>query len=422
MATSRFPRFYELSHIERLQAIVDWARLTPDDVQSLQTGGLGVEVSSDMVENVIGTIEMPLGVSLNLIVNGHEYVVPMAVEEASVIAAASNGAKLARKKGGFRATSGRTVMIGQVQVLDLLDAIDSRSVILRNKRQILEAANRTLHKMVDRGGGAIDVDARVVSGHSDGMLIVHILIDTCDAMGANAVNSAVEAVAPLIAELSGGRIGVRILSNFADGRVVNAYCCVPASEFGEDGTDAARKIVEASDFAKADYYRAATHNKGIMNAIDAVCVATGNDWRAVEAAAHAYASRMGTYTPLSAWELEDNGDLIGRIELPVPVGIVGGATRAHPVARAALKILGVRSATELAQVMAAVGLAENLASLRALALDGIQKGHMRLHARQIALAAGARGDKVGLVALQMIQEERIGMERALEILSASEPL
>ena len=388
--TSRFPGFHKSSLEKRLEAMKTWADLSDEEIDLLRDQGLGVELASQMIENVIGTLEIPLGVAPNLVVNTRQHVVPMAIEEASVIAAASHGAKLSREGGGFQARAADPITIGQIQILDIPSVSKAQENIAKNKTKVLELANQDLVNMVRRGGGAVDVSTRVVNTSSGQVLVVHVLFDTRDAMGANIVNSRVEAIAPMLAGLSAGRVNLRILSNQANHRPVIASCQISVKSFGIDGKDVSRKIVEASDLAAVDSYRAVTHNKGIMNAIDAVCLATGNDWRAVESAAHAYAAQEGGYRSLSSWRLNDSGNvLLGQIELPVPVGIVGGATRAHPVSRVALKILAVKSATELAEVMAAVGLAENLASLRALVSEGIQKGHMRLHAGQIALTANA---------------------------------
>ncbi|MEM2871297.1 MAG: hydroxymethylglutaryl-CoA reductase, degradative, partial [Candidatus Caldarchaeum sp.] len=337
-----------------------------------------------------------------------------AIEEPSVVAAASNAAKMARDGGGVYSFQGQQLMVGQVQLLNVPNPYAARVEILRNRDEIIAAANERDPVLVNLGGGAKDVEARVVDTQLGPMVVVHLVVDVKDAMGANAVNTMCEAVAPMLARMSGGVFRLRIISNLADKRLVRAYTLVPAQSVG--GTEVARGIVEAYHFAKADPYRAATHNKGIMNGVDAVAIATGNDWRAIEAGAHAYAARTGRYEPLTVWEQMPNGDLHGSIELPLAVGIVGGATRTNPVAKLCLKILGVKTAEELAEVMAAVGLVQNLAALRALAAEGIQAGHMSLHAKNIAVMAGAVGEEIDLVAEEMVKQKTIRVDRAQEIL------
>ena len=388
MWTSRLPEFHKLSLNERVDVVKQWAELSEAEACQLRQMGLQNDVACSMIENVVGIFALPLGIAANLIVNGREYLVPMVVEEASVVAAASYGAKLARPRGGFTATAGDSVVIGQVQVLNCPEPLLAEREVLANRNEILLAANQALGRMVARGGGAFDVETRILDGPAIPQLIVHILVNTCNAMGANAVNTSVEAVAPLLEKLTHGQVNLRILSNLADRRIVRAECRIPTGILGDDGRALAGRIEAASDFAVADTYRAATHNKGIMNAVDAICLATGNDWRAVEAGAHAYAARGDRYLPLSLWSLHGD-ELVGKIELPLAVGVVGGATQSHPVARIAMKMLGVQSSNELAEIIASLGLAENLASLKALASEGIQRGHMRLHAGQITLAAEA---------------------------------
>jgi hydroxymethylglutaryl-CoA reductase len=343
----------------------------------------------------------------------------MAIEEPSVVAAASYMAKIVRDAGGFSADSTEPVMIGQMQILDLPDPWAARFELLARRQEIMEVANQADPLLVSLGGGARDIQVRIFADTPLGaMLVLHLLYDTRDAMGANSVNTAAEVLTPLVEEITRGRVHLRILSNLADHRLARAKCVIPAEllSFGDFGGDqVAQGIEEASVFALVDPYRATTHNKGILNGIDAVAVACGQDWRAIEAGAHAYAVREGHYKPLSRWSRDLEGNLIGTLELPLAVATVGGATRVHPGARVALKILGVEAARELAELMAAVGLAQNLGALRALATEGIQRGHMTLHARQIALAAGASGNQVVHVAAQLIAERRIRLDRAQEI-------
>ncbi|MEM0442850.1 MAG: hydroxymethylglutaryl-CoA reductase, degradative [Candidatus Caldarchaeum sp.] len=412
--SSRISGFYHLSPEERLKKVAEFAALTSEEVNVIKSGGLDIATASRMIENVVGLFPLPLGIAANFLVNKVDYLVPMAIEEPSVVAAASNAAKMARDGGGVYSFQGQQLMVGQVQLLNVPNPYAARVEILRNKDEIIAAANERDPVLVNLGGGAKDVEARVVDTQLGPMVVVHLVVDVKDAMGANAVNTMCEAVAPMLARMSGGVFRLRIISNLADKRLVRAYTLVPAQSVG--GREVARGIVEAYHFAKADPYRAATHNKGIMNGIDAVAIATGNDWRAVEAGAHAYAARTGRYEPLTVWEQMPNGDLHGSIELPLAVGIVGGATRTNPVAKLCLKILGVKTARELAEVMAAVGLVQNLAALRALAAEGIQAGHMSLHAKNIAVMAGAVGEEIDLVAEEMVKQKTIRVDRAQEIL------
>lgn len=419
--SSRIPGFYELSAEERLSVIKAFAGLSDEEAQALAgSAGLNLARAGQMIENVVGTFALPLGVATNFTINGRDYLVPMAVEEPSVVAGASFAARLVREGGGFRATSDVPVMIGQIQILGVADPWSARFRLLAERERILALANRQDPVLTGLGGGARDIEVRVFETSPAGpMLVVHLLYDVRDAMGANAVNTAAEALAPLLEEISGGRVTLRILSNLADRRLARAHCRVPLAALAHEGfagERVARGIVEAWALAAVDPYRAATHNKGIMNGIDAVVIATGNDWRAIEAGAHAYAARSGRYTSLSHWSLSDDGYLVGTLELPMAVGMVGGATRVHPAARAALKLLGVQSARELAEVLAAVGLAQNLAALRALAAEGIQRGHMALHARQVAMAAGATGELVARIAEQMVREGKVRSDRAEELL------
>lgn len=419
--TSRLPGFYKLPPDKRARVVASWANLN-DEEQHMLTGdpGLTLALADKMIENVAGVFALPLGIAANFRIDGRDVLVPMAVEEPSVVAAASHMAKLARAGGGFRTSSTPPEMIGQIQVLDLDDLDAAAEKVLAAKDELIEIAACCDKTVVELGGGPRDVEVRALRDTAAGpMLIVHLIYDCRDAMGANMVNAACEQLAGPIERITGGRVGLRILSNLADRRLARAECTIPADVLGfEDfpGEVVAARIVEAWAFAAADPYRAATHNKGIMNGIDPVVIATGNDWRAVEAGAHAYAARSGQYTSLSTWGVDEQGNLTGSLELPMPVGIVGGATRVHPVTQIALKILGVESARELAQIIAAVGLAQNLGALRALATEGIQKGHMALHARQIAIAAGATGEQVEQLVEQMLDAGQINLTYAQELL------
>ncbi|MAT96054.1 MAG: hydroxymethylglutaryl-CoA reductase, degradative [Anaerolineaceae bacterium] len=418
--SSRLPGFYKRPLDERVNIVADWAGLDDADVAVLKGQGLANEQADKMIENTLGTFALPLGIAANFLINGRDYLIPMAVEEPSVVAAVSNAAKKIRAGGGFHTKATDPVMIGQIQVLNIPDMEAAIAAIEANKTELLEIANCCDRVIVSLGGGAQDIVARPFPDTAVGpMLVVHLHFDTRDAMGANAINTSLESLAPKISELTNGRTNLRILSNLADQRTATARCTIPAGQLATadiPGNDVAQLIEEANAFAVVDPYRAATHNKGIMNGIDAVCIATGNDWRAVEAGAHAYAARSGQYSALTDWHVDENGDLYGEITLPLAVGMVGGATKVHPTARAAMKILNVASAPELAQVMAAVGLAQNLAAINALATVGIQKGHMRLHARQVALAAGAQDGQVQKIADKLVAEQNIRVERAAELL------
>ena len=419
--TSRLPGFYKLPPGERVAVVGDWAGLDEGERAVLAGQGLSPSQADLMIENVVGTYALPLGIAVNFLINGRDYLIPMAVEEPSVLAAISHAAKLIRAGGGFRAESTDPIMIGQIQVLDMPDLEAARLAVLSHRDELMARADACSERIVAYGGGARGIEARPFPDTPVGpMLIVHLLFDSRDAMGANTVNTAAEAIAPRLAELTGGRTNLRILSNLADRRTATARCTIPAAELTLPdiaGADVARLIAEANAFAVVDPYRAATHNKGIMNGIDAVCIATGNDWRAIEAGAHSYAARNGRYTALTDWHVDGNGDLSGEITLPMAVGTVGGATKVHPTARVAMKILAVESAGELARLMACVGLAQNLAAIRALSTHGIQKGHMRLHARQVALAAGAAEGDVQTIADRLVAEGSIRVERARELLA-----
>jgi len=415
--SSRIPDFYKLPLDRRVVQLADQLGLDQAERETLQgMMGLSLDQADKMVENVIGTFALPLGIGLNFLINGRDYLIPMVIEEPSVVAGASHAAKLLRRGGGIETSSTEPVMIGQMQVVNVPDPAAAQAAVLAQRSKIMAMADEKDPVMVKLGGGARDVRVRRLPETPAGpMMVVELLYDCRDAMGANTVNTACEALAPLIEELTGGRVNLRILSNLADQRLARAQGRVLVQDLASKempGPVVVQRIVEAYAFAAADPYRAATHNKGIMNGVDAVGLATGNDWRAIEAGAHAYAARNGRYTSLSTWQQDEHGDLRGSLELPLAVGTVGGATRVHPGARLALKILGVETARELAEVMAAVGLAQNLAAIRALATTGIQAGHMRLHARQLAAAAGATGDLVDQLAQQMVAQGVIRLERA----------
>ncbi len=417
----RLPNFYQKSLSERLAVVAQAADLDPAEQAALAGPGLTPDVADHMIENVVGVFGLPLGVAVNFLINGRECLIPMAVEEPSIVASASFMAKLARAGGGFVAHSDPPEGIGQLHVLDVPDLPTARLNVLAAQAELLALANAVHPNLQARGGGARRLEARLIENSPVGpFLVVHVVVDTRDAMGANLINTMCEALAPRVAELTGGRVHLRILSNLTDTRLVRAQCRIPTAALAFEGYSGAQVqtgILEAYAFAAADPYRAATHNKGIMNGIDPVVLATGNDWRAVEAGAHAFAARSGRYTSLSTWGRNAQGDLVGTLELPLAVGIVGGATRVHPTAQAALKLLKVTSATELAEVMACVGLAQNLAALRALATEGIQRGHMSLHARQVALAAGAAPHQVEALAAQLVAEGHIKLDRARELLA-----
>jgi hydroxymethylglutaryl-CoA reductase len=416
---SRIPGFYNLRLEERQARLSD--RLTADELAILSgVRGLTPEQADHMIENVVGVYGLPLGIALNFVINGREVLVPMAIEEPSVVAGASFMAKLARAGGGFVATTTPPEMIGQMQVLGVADPPTARLALLEQKERLLAEAAEIDPVLKNLGGGPRDLEVRIIQNSPIGpFLVVHLIYDVRDAMGANAVNTACERLAPHVEMISGGRVHLRILSNLADRRLARARCSIPLSElaFGEFDAETVRDgIIAAWAFAAADPYRAATHNKGIMNGIDAVVIATGNDWRAVEAGAHAYAARNGQYTALSTWGKDSQGNLVGTLEMPLAVGIVGGATRVHPAARVALKLMGVTSASELAEIIVSVGLAQNLAALRALATEGIQRGHMGLHARQVAIAAGAQGEMIERLAQRLVAENTVRLDRAEEIL------
>lgn len=430
MTESPPPRLRDLPIAARLAAIARAADLSDADVAQVQAG-LSLEQAGHMIENVIATYALPMGIAENFRVNGRDRLVPMVIEEASVVAACSFAAKLARARGGFTAESSEPVMIGQIQVLDVVDVDAAIARIDADAPALIKWLNTTNPATRSAHARAVGVETRVLEGPPAGageaapaaMLIVHVLYHTGDAMGANLINTACEALAPRIELLTGGRVNLRILSNYSTRRMASARCEIPVAALGasaDEAEAAAARIVEASWFAERDPYRAVTHNKGVMNGIDAVLIATGNDWRAVEAAAHAWAARDGRYASMTRWRLNTSGDaLVGEIELPMAVGTVGGATRTHPGAQAALKLLGVQTARELAEIVVSVGLAQNFAAIRALAMEGIQRGHMGMHARQIAIAAGAAGDAVERIAAQLVAEGNVRIGRAKELLASN---
>ncbi len=414
--TSVISSFYKLSPKERLALVAEFADLTPEETLLLeQSSSLPAEVGDHMIENFIGVFSEPLGVAVNFQINGKEYLIPMATEEPSVIAAASYAAKMVRDGGGFQTSSTTPVMIGQIQVAKLKDTNAAQTEVLAAKDQILKKANEQDPILNSFGGGAKDLGAKVIDTALGPMLIVELYVDCRDAMGANAVNTMAEAVAPLIESLTGGQVYLRIISNLATRRLAKAWCVVPKEALG--GEAVVEGITYASAFAEADPYRGSTHNKGALNGIIAVILATGNDHRAIEAGAHAYAALNGKYTSLSKWTKNNSGDLEGVIELPMAVGLIGGAVKTHPIAKIAMKILGVKSANEFAEVLAAVGLAQNLGALRALASEGIQRGHMSLHARNIAVIAGAHASQIDAVAERMVKDRKVRVDYAKEILA-----
>jgi hydroxymethylglutaryl-CoA reductase len=414
--SSELQGFYKLSMEERRGVLKKATSLTDEEIKTLaNTGGLPAEVADHMIENVIGGYTYPLGMATNFRINGKDYLVPMALEEPSVVAAASNAAKMARVKGGFTVSNTGPVMIGQIQVVNVPDPEAAKSKLVGRKAEILKKANDQDPMLVSLGGGAKDMNVKVLASLKGPMVITELIVNTGDAMGANAVNTMAEAVAPMVEEITGGRVFLRIISNLADRRLVRASATFDKEAIG--GEEVVDGVVYAYAFADADPYRCATHNKGIMNGVIAVGIACGQDIRALEAGAHSYAARTGTYKPLTTWEKNKDGDLVGKLEMPMAVGLVGGAAKTHPAARADIKILGVKTAIELAEVMGAVGLAQNFAALRALASEGIQRGHMKLHARNVATSAGATGKLVDLVAQKMIEERKIRFDRAKELVA-----
>lgn len=413
--SSQISKFYKKPIQERQEVVENWIG---NDVD-IKTP-LSLEQADNMIENVIGLYGLPFAVATNFLINDKDYLIPIVIEEPSVVAAVSFAAKLFRDGGGFTTSSDNPEMIGQIQILNCPNINTAIKEITQEKESLLQEINKIGGSIIKRGGGARDLEIRVFDTEQLGQIIIlHLIYDCRDAMGANAINTAVELIAPKIETLTSGRVNLRILSNLTDRRKARAEGIIPAESLATgnlSGEEVLQSIIEAGVFAEIDPYRATTHNKGIMNGIDSVIIATGNDWRAVEAGAHAFAARSGTYTSLTKWRRDADGNLRGSIELPLAVGIVGGATRVHPMAQSALKILGVTSAQELSEVIAAVGLAQNFAAIRALATDGIQKGHMRMHARQLAAAAGAPLEAIPTLVEIMIREGNIRLERATQLL------
>jgi len=415
MKTSSYSGFFKLSTEERMKEVAEFCGLTQEEQAILKdANSLDMDTADHMIENVIGRYTYPLGVAINFVINGKDYVIPMASEEPSVLAACSNAAKMARPGGGFTTDYTGNIMISQIQLLDVPTPHYAKGKILEHKAQIAELCNAKDPVLVSLGGGVKDVEVRILDSIVGPMVIVHLLVDTGDAMGANAVNTMAEAVAPFLEELTGGRAELRILSNLADRRLARARAVFKKEAVG--GEEVVDKMIAAYAFAAADPYRAATNNKGIMNGVIPVVIATGNDTRAIESGAHAYAARSGHYSPFATWEKNADGDLVGSIEMPMAVGLVGGATKIHPAAKVAVKMLGVKTASELAQIIAAVGLAQNMAAIKALATEGIQRGHMSLHARNLAATAGAKGEVLERIVKQMVAEKNVRLEYAQELM------
>jgi hydroxymethylglutaryl-CoA reductase len=404
-------KFYEMSLDERLSLLASKGNLTKNEISTVVNQPLPFDKIDRMVENAVGAFSLPLGIATNFVINGKEYLVPMAIEEPSVIAAASHAAKLAKSSGGFKASAESSIMRGQIQVINLLDIKKAIEVISKNKESFLRTVNS-----ISKNVKALDLKTRIVKNEIDGtkMLAAELYVDCKDSMGANTINSMCELLGPEIEQKTSGTVILKIVSNYATERIATSKATFKKEELG--GNDIVDRILSAFAFAFSDTYRAVTHNKGIMNGIDAVSIATGQDFRAIEAAAHAYASRDGKYRSLTTFSKSSNGDLVGRIEIPLSVGIVGGISTVHPVARMGLKILGVKSASELACVIASAGLAQNLAAIRALSTEGIQNGHMKLHAKNIAAAAGATGKLVDIVSETMYKQSKISLDSARRIL------
>lgn len=414
--SSRIAGFHKLSVEQRVQAVAQFAQLSAEEqAHLLNTGNLPADMADHLIENVVGTMNIPLGIATNMRIDGVDRLIPMASEESSVVAAVCNAARQCYDNGGFITSMSGTWMIAQIQLVGISDPEHARVQILERKQEIEQLCNECDPILVGIGGGFRDLEVRVLTTASQTMVITHLIVDTRDAMGANAVNTMAETLAPRIAQWTGGQTNLRILSNLADRRLARARCVWRTQDIGGDAVRDG--MISAYHFADADPYRAATHNKGIMNGISAVVLATGNDTRAVEAGAHAYAARRGHYGSLTRWEVTAEGDLAGSLELPMAVGLVGGATKLHPTARVALKILGVESAEQLARVIAAVGLAQNFSALKALATTGIQKGHMALHAQNIAMMAGANGEEIDKVARMLVQSGKVRLDLAEKALT-----
>jgi len=416
--SSRLSGFYKLPIDERIKIVKTWANLSDSEADLLKNfGNLDSRVAEVMIENVIGAMSYPFAVAVNFRINGRDFIVPMVLEEPSVVAAASNAARMLREANdgdGIRAEASKQLMIGQIHLMSVPSPYYAAMEVLRRKEELLELANSTNQTLVKLGGGAKDIEVRVVETRRGVCLIVHLVVDVLDAMGANTVNTMAEAVAPYLERIIGGEARLRIVSNYAVYRIARAWVRIDPDHIG--GKEVAEKLVDASAIAEADVFRAVTHNKGIMNGVIAVALATAQDHRAIEAGAHAYAARSGTYKPLSTWDIDAQGYLVGVLEMPLQIGTIGGTVKTHPIAQIALKILGIRTARELAEVMVAVGLAQNFAALRALVTTGIQAGHMKLHARNLAITAGAQGELIDIIAEEMIKEGKITFDKAVELL------
>ena len=420
LKNSRIPGFYKLDLVQRQEILDEWCKLSTHEKWTLKKETLTAELADVMIENVIGVFGLPIGVALNFRINDKDFIVPMVIEESSVVAAASNAARLIRENGTLTAMASDPIMISQIQIVDCPDTEDAKLKILERKDDLIRLANQQDPTLIEIGGGARDLEVRIIETPSGKMIIVHLYVDTRDAMGANVVNTMAETIGPIIAEIARGEVICRIVSNLADRRTVKVHFEIKdldcLARAGYNGTDAAARIIKAYHFAEADPYRAATHNKGVMNGIDGILIATGNDWRAVEAGVHAYAARDGRYRSISKYYLDDKNHLHGEMEIPMPVGIVGGVTNIHPGVKILLKFMGIQSGTELAEVAASAGLIQNFAAVWTLATEGIQKGHMTLHARNVAIFAGAFGELAIKVANQMAHEGRVGYDRAKQII------
>lgn len=424
MASSRIPGFYKLSMEERLSLLNKSFVFNEEEQGSLNAhGSLSREKADKMIENAVGQYALPYGIGLNFLINGKDHMIPMVIEEPSVVASASHIAKIVRLTGGFTAKTTKRIMIGQIQVLNCPDVLSARRSLLKEEKRLIKSANNAYPSMLERGGGAEGIEVRILDRErgcsQENMLVVHLLVNTCDAMGANTINTMVEAISPMVQNLTGGQVHLRILSNFTDQCLAKAFCMIPPQFLATEnftGEAVRDGIIDAYEFARRDIYRAVTHNKGVMNGIDAVVMATGNDWRAIEAGAHAYASRFGRYDSMTEWSVDGNGFLVGALELPMPVGTVGGSIGIHPMAQISQKILGVKNASELAQVIVSVGLAQNLGALKALVTDGIQKGHMALQARSVAVMAGAKGEKVNMIARKLVEANEFRVDKAKELM------
>ena len=412
MTSSEIHDFRKLGPEEKLKIIKEFANLTDEECDILKKSAIGMNLANIMIENVIGTTELPLGIATNFKINNKDVLIPMVIEEPSVVAAASHAAKLTLPNG-FTATSDESLMIGQVQLVGIKNIEAAKEAVIKNKEEIVKKANSRDSMLIKFGGGVKDVEARIIESERGPMLLVHLIVDVKDAMGANAINTMVEYVSPYLEEITSGHARLRIISNLAVKRLARAQAVWKKEDLGEDVIEA---ILDIYHLAKNDPFRAATHNKGIMNGIDALIIATGNDFRAIEAGAHAYAARNGQYTSLTSYHKNKDGDLVGEIELPMAVGVVGGAANMHPKAKLCRKILGIKTAQELAEVVASLGLAQNFAAVFALSTVGIQKGHMSLHAKNIAVMAGAKGDEIEQLAEHLIQNGKIKLDHAKDLL------